>query len=565
MSHTPLDFADYDYDNMVTQLQNIVKNRSTWVDLYASGTGQMLIELWSYLSEMMMYYAERRAQESYLDTAQLRSSVVNLVKILNYQPSRNVSSTGNVRLYLEVNGSPSTWPNNIFILRYTNLVSTGGVKFMTNEEVVLAAGTSQVIAAAIQGELVTENFTADGTVNQEFPIADILVENTEITVRVDGILWSEVASFVESEGGDEVYKLELNLNGSVTVIFGDNQFGKAPPDTKAVLVQYVRSNGATGNIFSSTGIITTLSDTIVDELAVTVDTIKVDNSSKFLTGADAEGIEDIRFNAPRVFATGDRAVTRADYIAILENFPGVVSANVFGENELTPPDITKFNLVRILLVLASYAFPDTALKTILSAFLLTKAQLTVHYEFVDPDICDVVVIDTAVVTSDQSLTVMKTAIETELDAQFQLGTIGIADPVRFSDVDRAIDALVGVDYHHLLFRPQDTIGTGDASTLNFAATLCLLPEENTVDVYEGSTLVASDDGLGAFVAVGGSGVTGTVNYETGVVDVTFTTPPASAETVKVRYKQDNGAGTFDLVVDKDQIIRLSAKEVTASY
>jgi len=565
MTHTPLNFANFDYDAMVQQLQDIVKGKSTWKDIYTSGTGQMLIELWSFLSEMMMYYAERRAQESFIGTAQLRSSVVNLVKLLNYQPKRNVSSTGNVRFFLQDAGVPSTWPNDIFILKYTNLVSVAGVKFMTNEEVVLAAGTSEITAAGIQGELITENFTADGLPNQEFPIDDLLVEDTELFVRVDGDLWTKVDSFTESEGGDEVYKEEENLDGSVTLVFGDDQFGKAPPDTQIVQAQYIRSAGGDGNVFSDTGIITSIADTIVDTLAVPVTTINVDNSSKFLTGDDAEDIEEIRFEAPRVFATGDRAVTRADYLAILENFPGVVSANVFGENELNPPDITKFNLVRILLVLANYAFPDTAFKTTLEAFLLTKAQITVHYEFVDPAICDVVVVDTAVIFADQSLSAVSAAIEAILDTEFLLGTIRIGGAVRFSDVDRAIDAVPGVDFHHMLFRPEDTLGTGDVSTLNFAGTLCLLPTVNTVDIREGSTIVASDNGLGVLVAVGGSGVTGTVVYATGVVDVNFSVPPAAAVAVKVRYKQSNGEGTDDLIVARDQILRLTAKEVTTSY
>jgi hypothetical protein len=92
----PLDYANYDFDTLTQQLIDRLKANpdSPWKDTYRSSTGQMLIELYAYIANLVLYYIERRAEESYIETAQLKSSVVNLVRLVGYIPNRAVSATG---------------------------------------------------------------------------------------------------------------------------------------------------------------------------------------------------------------------------------------------------------------------------------------------------------------------------------------------------------------------------------------------------------------------------------------------------------------------------------------
>ena len=87
-----LDYVNYDFDDLVVQLINRLSQGDAWKDTYRSATGEMLIELLAYVGNLVLYYIERRAEESYIATAKNRSSVVNLVKLLNYNPKRKVSS-----------------------------------------------------------------------------------------------------------------------------------------------------------------------------------------------------------------------------------------------------------------------------------------------------------------------------------------------------------------------------------------------------------------------------------------------------------------------------------------
>jgi hypothetical protein len=56
-----LNYTQYDFDQLVLQLQERLKNKETWQDIYRSSTGEMLIELFCYVLNLGMFYTERRA------------------------------------------------------------------------------------------------------------------------------------------------------------------------------------------------------------------------------------------------------------------------------------------------------------------------------------------------------------------------------------------------------------------------------------------------------------------------------------------------------------------------
>ncbi len=75
--------GDYSFDAMVTALENRLKATDAWRDTYESATGQMLIEFHAYVANMVLFYLERRAEESYWATAQNKSSLINLARLIN--------------------------------------------------------------------------------------------------------------------------------------------------------------------------------------------------------------------------------------------------------------------------------------------------------------------------------------------------------------------------------------------------------------------------------------------------------------------------------------------------
>lgn len=376
-----LNYASYNFNSIVQQLRDKLKEKNPVWDNYESSTATMLIELFAYIGEMLMYTAERRAQESYLPTAQLKSSIINLVRLINYRPRRKVSSTGKLTFTIAV-----AIANNIYIPKYTRCSRSDGAVFLTAADTILFAGSTSVEVDGIQGDIVPLSFISDGTESQEYAIVDDSVENSNLVVTISNAVWTEVSSFVESQSSSLHYRIFVNNDETVSLRFGDNKFGKIPPANVSVGIQYVRSLGGDGNVFS-TGVITNILDTIEDELGNVV-TLTVTNSTVFLGGDDAETIEEIRYNAPRIFATAERDVTKQDYISDLGNYPSVAAVNVWGEAEENPPNQDMMNKLKIVMLLDDWNLPGTNFKQQISDYLQTRAQVTVQYEFVDPDVVE---------------------------------------------------------------------------------------------------------------------------------------------------------------------------------
>jgi hypothetical protein len=588
-----LSYVDYDFDNLREQLRERVREADAWKDAYRSGTGEMLIDFYAYIANLVLYYVERRAEESYIETAKNRSSVVNLVKLVNYSPKRRTSSTGIVTFSLT-----TAHTSDIFIEKFTRLSETSGLKFFVGEKEldsdgnytgnivgggVLKAGSTSITLRAIQGDIVGKTITSNGSVDQTYLIEETTVEEYTLSVVVDGVIWESVSSFAASEPEDTHYVVRQELDGTIKILFGDNQKGYVPPLGSTIYIQYVLSDGEDGNVLQGDRI-TTIEDDVSD-INGNIITLSVTNSSEidpetgdtegaFVGGDAEEDIEEIRYEAPRVFRTGDRAVTRNDFIAILENYAGIATANAWGENEEDPPNYTMFNRVKLCFMMTGWALPTTTFKSLISEYLYTKSMITVKYEFITPEVIYVVPTLDVIVTKNYSLSQATLDIENAFEAEFVLGsTTRLGTDKNYSNLVRLIDDLDGVSYHHLTLEIYQEIDT-DISSSNiigsagsFSGTLNLAPiKEGTVKVYVGAgdtaVQTAVDNESGAFVTVGDYAVAGTIDYSTGAYSVDLSPTPPVGTVVAIRYQQAYENRDNDIVVGYNQICKLQDVDIT---
>jgi len=550
-----LNYVDYDFDELYQQLIDRVKLRDAWKDTYRSSTGQMLIELFAYVGNLVLYYIERRAEESYISTAKLKSSVVNLVRLLNYFPRRKTSATGVLTFSIS-----SAHTKRIYVPKYTECQTVDGTKYLVSADAVIIAGQTSVAASGIQGELIELTRSGDGTANQEYQIEDTSVENSNLFIYVDDVEWTAVTSFVSSVNTSKHYKIRCELDDTITIIFGDNVFGMAPADGSVIDLKYIKSEGLDGCVYELDKV-TTLNSTIYDEDGDAVENVSVTNSDTFLGGDDAEDIEEIRSEAPQVFQTGDRAVTKSDFSAIINNYAGVATSNVWGENDVTNPDYDMFNTVRICILLQDWAHPSITFKSELSDYLYTLSMITVKYEFVTAEIIYIIPTLDIKVVSGNSLSDIQSNVESALEDDFVIGDTAIlGTSKRISDLVSIVDAVEGVSYHHMVLEIREELSFGYDSYYEYGDMLDMLSiKTSSVRVFIDDTLIATDDGAGGFTAEVGYTVTGEIDYTTGYIGVNVTPDVVSGETIYVRYQQDEDG---DIVVDNNQICKIYDIDVT---
>lgn len=548
MANIKLNYAKYDIQEIITQLQSFLQQTDTWKDIYRSSTGQTLIELFAGVLNVGMFYVERRAQESYIDTARLRSSLINLVSLLNYKVRRKTSARGILTFSIDN-------PINkiIYIPKYTVCSSGDGTKFLTSEAGAIKKGDTSIDLRCIQGELVEMTITANGALGQEYTISDTAIENSAdklnptFKVVIDNIEWKQVNSFFESKPDDKHFILTYTLNDYVNVKFGDNIKGLAPAAGSQIQISYIRSAGLAGNV-ALEDIVKTVESPIYNESNEPV-SINVTNETSILGGADEESTEAIRYNAPRVFKTGERAVTREDFTTLIHAFAGVAAVNVWGENEEAAykgvgVDFTMLNKVKMAILLQNWQLPTERFKEELTKYLYDYSMLTVKYEFVEPVILQIIPDIVIKVKSGYSFSQTHAEVRNAIAQFFELGVASqLGGIIKYSNIVNAVDDLPGVAYHNLTLKIKKQL---DKDNTLFTTTLDafpILPE--SVQLYINNELITTDinqrDGTGEFTA---DDVTGTIDYATGDVSITID-PIEEDDIVSVRYQQ-NADGNINL-------------------
>ena len=565
----PISYVNYDYDDLKTELENRLKATSAWRDTYESSTGQALIEFYAYITNLVLFYLERRVEESYINTAQNKSSILNLVRLINYSPKRVTSAVGTLQFT-----STPTSSKRIFIPQYTECQTANAVKFLTIQDITIEPNQSSNVVAGIQGELVELEYAGDGSIDREININDTAIENDAHTryrpfysfrVLVDGVEWTKVSSFLSSNNTDTHYKLKAELDDTVTVIFGDDINGKAPESDSTIQIKYIRSSGASGNVYE-TDKVTTLNSTIYDEDEEEV-TLTVTNSTTCAGGDDAEDIEEIRAEASNVFATGDRLVIKSDFMAFIINYESVADVNVWGENEETPPNYNMYNTVRLCILLDSWNHPPDSFKNDLADALYEKSMMTVKYEYIEAGVLDVIVTIDTVVKKGYSLSQTQSDIEGAIAAHFVLGsTTKLGESKYASNLVESVDALPAILYHHLEMEIRKELVVGYDSAWDYGEILDAIPIlPGSVEVYAttnvGSDILMATDNKGGEFTDQSSDyvVTGEINYTIGLINVEFE-PDTFISDVYVRYKQD---ASGDVITDYNQICKLHSTIISS--
>jgi hypothetical protein len=326
--------------------------------------------------------------ESFLDTAQLRDSVISHAKELNYLPSSYKSSEALVDISIAYTGT-----SNIFEIpkgtQFSGLNSNGSFIFTTdrNYTAVSSNGTFKFSNIAIyEGTYISESFYVNYAIEtQKFILSNPQIDTSSLTITVlnnslsNSASYSYVDHLFDLTPNSQIYFLQAAPASTYEVIFGDNVFGMKPVNGSTILTNYRISTGTNAG-----GISTFYLDQDLGPYNSGSASAKITTLSPSSIGANTETTESIRFRAPRAYQTQDRAVTVNDYKnLIIDNFTEIEDVSVYGGETLIGE--VQYGKVFISPSTFSGAPLTSQRKTDLSTFLNTKKVIGITPVFIDPD------------------------------------------------------------------------------------------------------------------------------------------------------------------------------------
>jgi hypothetical protein len=338
-----LNVASLDFDTIKTNLKNFLKQQTEFQDYDFEGAGlNILLDILAYNTHYNSYYLNMVANESFLDSAMLRNSVVSHAKKLGYTP-RSVSAPRAIIQVTVDSGSSNTGsltiPKGFIFL--SNQIDNQSYNFVTIEDKTVSKTGNNFVFSSLdvyEGKYVTYNFTHSQTTNpkQLFEIPEQNIDTSTLTVAVrpsksnsEIVIYNQAQDVLQVSSDSEVYYLQEGQNGNYQIYFGDDVLGKKLPDGAYVTLNYLTTNGSTANganNFVATSSILGYSNIVVSSI------------SKASGGSERETVDQIKYAAPLNFLSQNRAVTKNDYIKLIQQkYPSFESVNVWGGEENDPP------------------------------------------------------------------------------------------------------------------------------------------------------------------------------------------------------------------------------------
>ena len=444
-------YTDKDHQDIVEDCITRIKEvygSQYWNDFEEDNAGRMLLEAFAYVADLLLFYLDRQANETYLPTATERQNIINMCKLIGYTPK--AAKPAQVNITVSVDEPHSL---NVMLPAQSALESSDGITFETVSDAVILAGQTSAQVEALEGETFSEIVgTSDGEAWQEFYLPRSGVIEI-IDAFIDGHTWSVVDSLADQLENAEVFTAEIDAWRRAEIFFGNGRTGKIPPDGEKITVRYRIGGGLAGNVAPNT--ITTIRD-IAQDTAGNKVSVRVTNLDWASGGADPESLESIKLWAPRFFETQNRCVTQQDYETFATNFNGICKAKAVVRERSGEANVIRLYVLTYGAVNNSVALANQTLKDNLLTYLDKYKMLTDWIEIEDGKWQTVDFAGHIIISDGFKSANILLKVKEALTSLLSIETREMGEPLRISDVYAAIDNIEGVIFVELT-SPVQTI------------------------------------------------------------------------------------------------------------
>lgn len=562
MQNTSISLVSLDFDTIKTSLKTYLKSQDRFKDYDFDGSNMsVLLDILAYNTYKNAFYLNMVAAESFLDSAQIRDSVVSKAKELNYTPRSRKSSVAKLNLQFPQSGLQT------FVIptgtRFSGQNSNSTYSYVSNQAVILYPSGGYFTTTdypIYEGRFLTEAYVMDYSVErQRFLLSNPQIDTDSLTITVsedNGITFTEytpAVSLFDLTANSTVFFIQSAENNKYEVVFGDGVLGKRPMDSSIIRAQYRVTNGADGNgstnfvLDDNLGTVNGLGNAVVPTIV----------SSAAYGGAERESIDSIRYNAPRHYETQERAITTNDFKALLLNqFTNIKAVNIYGGEDVK--DSVRYGRVYIVPVTYSGVTLTTNEKSDIEKYLKDRTVLGITPYVIDPETLYLVV--NSNVNYDKKYTsltptdiasIVKSAIETynvnsllDFNIEFLLSDfttmidnsyVAISSNEtkiqlkKISSIGIDKSAYIAIEYNNKII-PGTVISSEFSSNGRIYRYTDYNPNNNTLSIVQnanGTTIINSSKNmyLCDITAVGQQTYTvaGTIDYEIGHIDLNLIT------------------------------------------
>tara|TARA_B100000949_G_scaffold232972_1_gene248406 strand:+ start:518 stop:2404 length:1887 start_codon:yes stop_codon:yes gene_type:complete len=590
-----LQVSELDYIGIKSNLVAFLKSQSEFSNFDFAGSGlDVIMDLLSYNTYYNSFYLNMLANEMFLDTAELRNSVVAKAKQIGYTPRSVQGTKAIVSLDIVPNDSATT-----MIVekdkRFSSTINDQKYIFTTADSyagILDATGKFTIDDVQLnQGVRITHKYKVDyNNKEQQFILPNSNTDVTTLSVVVKSSpsstethTYQLISDTVKVTPTSNVYFLYESFENKFEVQFGDNKVGYRPADGSQVLLAANISDGAATNKATTFRAV----DPIGGYANVSIET-----TTAGYGGAGRETIAEIKYNAPKLYETQNRCVTLNDYKRVVEKeWVNAESVTCWGGEQNDPP---RYGKAYIAVKPKSGLFLTTKDKEVIKKEILaTKNMVSVTPEIVAPDYLYIAIL--ANVRFDPNKTIQspqqigERIVATCLDYNnSELGKFDLR--FRYSRMTTLIDnsdpAILNNQTTVLLFkRLVVELGQAFNYSQNFSNQIKFpykgykgalksskfeYLNENT-NVLEQNTLLNDTDGIiqvvkeeAGAVAIVNSNV-GTIDYETGKMTLVGFIPNSVEKVVNNNtieiYVETN---VQDVTPIREQVIIINRKDVTVN-
>lgn len=591
MANGSINLVNLDFETLKQSFKTHLSSQTAFKDYDLDGSNiSVLMDLLAYNSYINTFYMNMVASEMFLDTAQLRASVISHAKQLNYTPRSFRSAAAVVNIAV----TPSTSVTAVTIPRGTSLTSKVGSNtytFTINDNIVVTNQTAGKFTAnnvtVYEGSLVTDTFIYNSTSDQQrFVLSNPTVDTTSIRVYVTENNASSVRTYQQSntyigaDSSSEIFFVQASDNDLYEIVFGNGVQGRTPAHGAAISVVYRVCSGELPNgcyIFSSDG-------AIDGHTGVQITTVSVAEG-----GSVHEATEEIRKNAPRFYQTQERAITSKDYQTLLQlAYPEISSIYVFGGEDANPP---RYGKVMISLDLSDSSGVSEGRKAEYERYLKDRSPLTIDPVFIEPEYLNVMVncnVTYNINTLTVSETDLRSAVQTNLRVFNEQYLDDFNTTLRYSKLVQYVDSvnssIISNDTELIVYKDiNPTLNSDQPISVNLVNPLEVINSSvANVDFYKHSVWSTyftyrgtpkcrlEDDGVGnlkvVVIPAGGAdydhefvATVGSVDYETGIINISSGLYISAYEGSSIKIKAYTRSK--DIAASQNNIIRVKDSDI----